>query len=102
MKVFQIFDGICYCDYSHNYRSAAEAAKYYSPETVFVDAPDYVDVGWGFDGTKEGDERFIEPPAPPEPEPGPEPEPEPTEMERIEAQVMYTALMTDTLLEEEG
>lgn len=77
MKVFQIFDGICYCDYSHNYRSAAEAAKYYSPQTVFVDAPDYVDVGWGFDGTKEGDERFIEPPAPPEPEPGPEPLPDP-------------------------
>lgn len=77
MKVFQIFDGICYCDYSHNYRSAAEASKYYTPQTVFVDAPDYVDVGWGFDGTKEGDERFIEPPAPPEPEPGPEPEPDP-------------------------
>lgn len=28
-------------------------------------------------------------------------EPEPTEVERLEAQVMYTALMTDTLLEEE-
>ena len=34
--------------------------------------------------------------------PGPSPEPEPTEMERIEAQVRYTALMTDTLLAEEG
>lgn len=28
-------------------------------------------------------------------------EPEPTEEDRLEAQVMYTALMTDTLLEEE-
>lgn len=28
------------------------------------------------------------------------PEPEPTPEERMEAQVLYTALMTDTLLEE--
>lgn len=28
------------------------------------------------------------------------PKPEPTQQDRIEAQVMYTALMTDTLLEE--
>lgn len=40
----------------------------------------------------------------PEPEPIPEPEPEPepelTQLDRIEAQVTYTAMMTDTLLEE--
>lgn len=30
------------------------------------------------------------------------PEPEATAEDRIEAQVMYTALMTDTLLESEG
>lgn len=35
------------------------------------------------------------------PEPEPEPEPEPTQLDRVEAQAMYTALMTDTLLEEE-
>lgn len=29
----------------------------------------------------------------------PEPDPEPTQLDRIEAQVAYTALMTDTLLE---
>jgi hypothetical protein len=33
------------------------------------------------------------------PEPEPEAEPEPTQMDRIEAQVTYTAMMTDTLLE---
>ncbi len=33
------------------------------------------------------------------PEPEPEPEPGPTEQERLEAQVTYTAIMTDTLLE---
>lgn len=33
--------------------------------------------------------------------PDPEPvEPEPTQLDRIEAQITYTAMMTDTLLEE--
>lgn len=31
--------------------------------------------------------------------PDPAPVPEPTQMDRIEAQVTYTAMMTDTLLE---
>lgn len=34
------------------------------------------------------------------PEPEPEPEPEPTEIDILEAQVTYTAMMTDTLLTE--
>ena len=33
-----------------------------------------------------------------EPEPEPEPEREPTQLDMIEAQVTYTAMMTDTLL----
>ena len=33
------------------------------------------------------------------PEPEPEPDPEPTQLDRIEAQITYTAMMTDTLLE---
>ena len=36
----------------------------------------------------------------PEPEPAPAPEEEPTQIDAIEAQVYYTAMMTDTLLEE--
>jgi len=35
----------------------------------------------------------------PMPEPEPVPEPEPTQLDIIEAQVTYTAMMTDTLLE---
>ena len=31
----------------------------------------------------------------------PEPDPEPTQLDRIEAQAVYTAMMTDTLLESE-
>ena len=41
---------------------------------------------------------------PPQPEPVPDPEPvapQPTQLDRVEAQALYTALMTDTLLEEE-
>ena len=34
--------------------------------------------------------------------PPPPPEPEPTQLDRIEAQVVYTAMMTDTLLESEA
>lgn len=36
------------------------------------------------------------------PEPEPAPTLEPTQLDRIEAQVAYTALMTDTLIESEG
>ena len=44
---------------------------------------------------------WTEPPAP-EPMPDPEPvDPQPTQLDRIEAQAMYTALMTNTLLEDE-
>lgn len=35
----------------------------------------------------------------PMPEPGPPAEPEPTQLDRVEAQATYTAMMTDTLLE---
>ena len=34
------------------------------------------------------------------PEPEPEPTPEPTQLDRIEAQITYTAMMTDTLIPE--
>lgn len=36
----------------------------------------------------------------PIPEPEPQPDPEPTQLDRVEAQATYTAMMTDTLLEE--
>ena len=35
------------------------------------------------------------------PEPEPQPTPEPTQLDRVEAQATYTAMMTDTLLPEE-
>lgn len=35
------------------------------------------------------------------PDPASDPEPEPTQLDRLEAQIAYTALMTDTLIESE-
>lgn len=64
MKVFQIVRGFCHYDATELYPNAAEAAKHYAPDTVWVDAPDYVFEGWGYDADKEGDERFLQPKAP--------------------------------------
>lgn len=64
MKVFQIVRGFCHYDATHLYANAVEAAKHYSSDTVWVDAPDYVFTSWGYDETKEGDERFIQPQPP--------------------------------------
>lgn len=64
MKVFQIVRGFCHYDATRLYPNAAEAAKHYSPDTLWVDAPDYVFLSWGYDESKEGDERFIQPQPP--------------------------------------
>ena len=54
-----------------------------------VEAPDEVDQRWilNEDGSWTNPENVVEP------------EPEPTQLDRVEAQVAYTAMMTDTLLE---
>ena len=64
MKVFQITSGFCRYDATHLYLNAEEAAKHYSPDTLWVDAPDLVFEGWGYDETAEGDARFIKPTPP--------------------------------------
>lgn len=89
MKIFQILDGICYYDATPVHPTLADTIGKYPPDVIFVEAPDYVFENWGFDETKEGDERFIKPTPPegwyyddatgsfkpinpPEPEPKPE------------------------------
>ena len=54
-----------------------------------VEAPDEVGQRWilNEDGSWTNPENVVEP------------EPEPTQLDRVEAQVTYTAMMTDTLLE---
>ena len=64
MKVFQIVDGICRYDATALYPNAAEAAKHYSPDTVWVDAPDHVFEGWGYHETQEGNRIFTKPTPP--------------------------------------
>ena len=60
MKVFEIVNGVCFKEYPE-YSSASEASKNYAPNIQFVDAPDNVWTGYGFDPTKAGDSRFIRP-----------------------------------------
>lgn len=65
MKVFQILNGFCHWDATTVAPSTEEIYKLYSKDLLFVDAPDYVFPGWGYDDTLSGDERFIQP-IPPE------------------------------------
>lgn len=64
MKLFQIVDGFCYWDATQSVQSLSNTIGRYPPDVLFVEAPDYVFEGWGYDYTKEGDERFIVPEAP--------------------------------------
>ena len=63
MKVFYIQDGFCF-HHHPEYSSAAEASQYFHPSFLFVDAPDYVFEGWGYDAEAEGDAKFIKPTPP--------------------------------------
>ena len=60
MKVFEILNNTVHCEYPQ-YSTAAEASSHYAPTIQFVDAPDWVWPGFGFDPSKSGDERFIRP-----------------------------------------
>ena len=63
MKIFQIVNGFCH--WQTKYKSISETVGKYPPSVLFVEAPDYVFEGWGYDETQEGEARFIKP-APPE------------------------------------
>lgn len=64
MKVFQVKGSVCYWDATTKFHTAAETAGRFPPSVLFVEAPDYVFEGWGYDYDKEGDERFIQPEPP--------------------------------------
>ena len=63
-RVFQIVNDICFYDATRVHRDLASTVGKYPPDVLFVEAPDYVREGWGYDAAKEGDERFIMPTAP--------------------------------------
>lgn len=64
MKVMQIKNGLIYQDVSSLYESAIEASKYYDNTIEFIDTPNYVFPGWGYNPSLEGDNRFIKPSVP--------------------------------------
>ena len=64
MKVFQIIDGFCHWDATEIFGKAGNAAEMFPEDVIFVDAPDFVSEGWGYDASADGDERFIRPEAP--------------------------------------
>lgn len=64
MKIFQILGGFCHWDASSVISSLDEAVTRFAPDLEFVEAPDYVHEGWGYDASLDGDERFIRPSAP--------------------------------------
>lgn len=88
MKIFQIINNECYWDATAQFPTVESTEGRFPPADLFVEAPDYVQEGWGYVNGK-----FIEP------EPPAEDESTPTQLDRVEAQVTYTAMMTDTLLE---
>lgn len=61
MKIFQIYGGFCHWDATAVLPSMDAAAEMFAPDIVFVETPDFVFEGWGFDETAEGDARFIRP-----------------------------------------
>ena len=65
MKASQIFNGLCHYDTTFRHPTVASTEGYYPQDVLFVEAPDYVREGWGYDPAKEGDARFIEPVPPP-------------------------------------
>lgn len=65
MKIFQIVDNFCYYDATAVHPSLADTEGRYPPDVLFVEAPDNVFEGWGYNPNAEGDARFIKP-TPPE------------------------------------
>lgn len=65
MKIIQIVSGVCHYDATPVFPTLQSTEGRFPPDVLFVEAPNYVFEGWGYDSAKEGDERFIKP-TPPE------------------------------------
>ena len=65
MKIFQIVGNICFYDATSVHPTLLSTKGKYPENVLFVEAPDYVFEGWGFNPLASGDERFIQP-TPPE------------------------------------
>lgn len=65
MKIFQIENGLCYWEATRQFPNMETIKERYPPSLLFIEAPDYVFEGWGYDPFKTGDDRFVKP-IPPE------------------------------------
>ena len=65
MKIFQILGGFVHWDATNSVKTIDNAKKMFAADIVFVEAPDYVSEGWGYDPAQDGDARFLKP-VPPE------------------------------------
>lgn len=59
MKIFQILNGRCHWDATSVVKTLKEASERFASTCFFVEAPSYVQEGWLYDQSKNGDERFI-------------------------------------------
>lgn len=64
MKVFQIEDGMCYWDATNQFPTISSTIGSFPSDVTFVEAPDFVFEGWGYNAEETGDERFIKPTPP--------------------------------------
>ena len=70
MKVFQIFafpgteSHLCHWDATTKFPTLESTEAHFAPDIHFVEAPDFVFEGWGFDMASEGDARFVKPALP--------------------------------------
>ena len=64
MKVFQVINGICHWDATTQFPTVQSTVGYFPETDLFVEVPDYVFYGWGYDPDAEGDARFIKPTPP--------------------------------------
>jgi hypothetical protein len=64
MKNFQVLNHLCYNEVTDRFPTVESTVGFFPPDVLFVNAPDYVFEGWGYDATKDGDDRFIKPTAP--------------------------------------
>lgn len=70
MKIFQIYASsnsellFCHWDATSQFPTIDSTVGKFPSNVLFVEAPDYVFEGWGFDPSAKGDERFIKPELP--------------------------------------
>lgn len=64
MKIVQILGGFVHWDASASVPNLEAASRLFAADMIFVEAPDYVFEGWGYDPLADGDARFIQPEPP--------------------------------------